>query len=50
MKENIFVYHDESTIHTKERPKSTWLLPGTWSKNNGQLIHISDFILETTGQ
>jgi hypothetical protein len=29
MKENIFVYHDESTIHTKERPKSTWLLPGT---------------------
>ncbi|EFP79994.2 uncharacterized protein PGTG_05219 [Puccinia graminis f. sp. tritici CRL 75-36-700-3] len=29
MKEKIFVFHDESTIHAKERPKSSWLLPGT---------------------
>ncbi|EFP74316.1 uncharacterized protein PGTG_00272 [Puccinia graminis f. sp. tritici CRL 75-36-700-3] len=53
MKETVFVYHDESTTHAKERPKSTWLLPGTSkirSKNTGRLIHISNFILETTGQ
>jgi hypothetical protein len=53
LKETVFVYHDKSTIHAKERPKSTWLLPGTSelrSKNTGRLIHISDFILETTGQ
>ncbi|EFP88340.2 uncharacterized protein PGTG_14424 [Puccinia graminis f. sp. tritici CRL 75-36-700-3] len=64
MKETIFVFHDESTIHAKERPKSSWLLPGTTeillefslkfhqirSKNTGRLIHISDFILETSGR
>jgi hypothetical protein len=52
-KETVFFYHDESTIHAKERPKLTWLLPGTSelrSKNTGRLIHISDFILETTGR
>ncbi|EFP81114.2 uncharacterized protein PGTG_07366 [Puccinia graminis f. sp. tritici CRL 75-36-700-3] len=52
-KETVFVYHDESTIHAKEKPKSTWLLPGSSeirSKNAGRLIHISDFILETTGR
>jgi hypothetical protein len=51
-KETIFIYHDESTIHAKEKPKSTWLLHGSIeirSKNAGPLIHISDFILETTG-
>jgi hypothetical protein len=53
MKETIFVFHNESTIHAKERPKSSWLLPGTTeiqSKNTSQLIHISDFILETSGR
>ncbi|OAV98386.1 hypothetical protein PTTG_09314 [Puccinia triticina 1-1 BBBD Race 1] len=53
MKETVFIFHDESTIHTKEKPKSTWLLPGTTKiqlKNAGRLIHISDFILETTGR
>jgi hypothetical protein len=53
MKETVFIYHDKSTIHAKERRKSTWLLPGTSeirSKNTGRLIHISDFILETTGR
>ncbi|PLW44829.1 hypothetical protein PCASD_07130 [Puccinia coronata f. sp. avenae] len=52
-KETVFIFHDESTIHAKERPKSTWLLPGTSeirSKNTGRLIHISDFILESTGR
>jgi hypothetical protein len=52
LKEKVFVSHDKSTIHVKERQKSTWLLPGTselWSKNTGRLIHISNFILETTG-
>ncbi|POW23227.1 hypothetical protein PSHT_00407 [Puccinia striiformis] len=52
-KETVFIYHDESTIHAKEKPKSSWLLPGTRelrSKNSGRLIHISDFILETTGR
>ena len=29
MKETVFIFHDESTIHAKEKPKSTWLLPGT---------------------
>ncbi|EFP89754.1 uncharacterized protein PGTG_15410 [Puccinia graminis f. sp. tritici CRL 75-36-700-3] len=51
MKETVFIFHDESTIHAKERPKLSWLLPGTQeirSKNIGRLIHISDFILETT--
>jgi hypothetical protein len=53
MKETVFIYHDESTIHGKEKPKSTWLIPGTQeiqSKNAGRLIHISDFILETLGR
>jgi hypothetical protein len=53
MKETVFIFHDESTIHAKERPKSAWLLPGSneiRSKNTGQLIHISNFILETTGR
>ncbi|PLW54798.1 hypothetical protein PCANC_03715 [Puccinia coronata f. sp. avenae] len=53
MKETVFIFHDESTIHAKERPKRAWLLPGSneiQSKNTGQLIHISNFILETTGR
>jgi hypothetical protein len=52
-KETIFIYQNDSTIHEKEKTKSTWLLPGTCeiqSKNVGRLIHISDFILETTGR
>ncbi|KNF05618.1 hypothetical protein PSTG_01427 [Puccinia striiformis f. sp. tritici PST-78] len=52
-RETVFIFHDESTIHSKERPRQAWLLPGTTelrSKNVGQLIHISDFILETTGR
>ncbi|EFP85140.2 uncharacterized protein PGTG_11309 [Puccinia graminis f. sp. tritici CRL 75-36-700-3] len=52
-KETVFIFHDESTVHAKERPRLAWLLPGTSeirSKNAGRLIHISDFILETTGR
>jgi hypothetical protein len=52
-KETVFIFHDESTVHAKEKPKSSWLLPGSReirSKNSGRLIHISDFILETTGR
>ncbi|POW18266.1 hypothetical protein PSHT_05996 [Puccinia striiformis] len=52
-KQTVFVYHDESTVHANERPKSTWLLPGCQdfrSKSLGRLIHISDFIVETTGR
>ncbi|KAH9814357.1 hypothetical protein DFH28DRAFT_894648, partial [Melampsora americana] len=51
--ETIFVYHDESTVHANERPKHAWLLPNTpdlRSKSLGRLIHVSDFILETTGR
>ena len=51
-KETIFIFHDESTIHAKEKCRVAWLLPRTikiHSKNAGRLIHISDFILETTG-
>jgi hypothetical protein len=50
-KETVFIFHDESTVHTKERPGVAWLLPGTsemQSKTSGRLIHISDFILEST--
>jgi hypothetical protein len=46
------VYHNKSTIHAKERPTLSWLLPGTSeirSKSVGWLIHISDFIFESTG-
>jgi hypothetical protein len=52
-KETVFIFHDESTIHAKEKPRLAWLLPGTselCSKNKGRLIHISDFILESTGR
>lgn len=52
-RETFFVYHDESTVHAKERPRLSWLLPGTTelrSKDQGRLIHISDFICETTGR
>ncbi|POV96989.1 hypothetical protein PSHT_14830 [Puccinia striiformis] len=52
-KETVFIFHDESTVHAKEKSKLAWLLPGTSkirSKNVGRLIHISDFILETTGR
>lgn len=49
----VFVYHDESTVHANERPRLSWLLPSTTyfrSKSDGRLIHISDFILESTGR
>ncbi|EFP82441.2 uncharacterized protein PGTG_08397 [Puccinia graminis f. sp. tritici CRL 75-36-700-3] len=52
-KETVFIFHDKSTVHAKEKPKSSWLLPGSREireKNAGRLIHISDFILETTGR
>lgn len=52
-RETVFVYHDESTVHAQERPTLSWLLPGVTelrSKNKGRLIHISDFILESTGR
>jgi hypothetical protein len=29
MKKTVFIYHDESTVHAKERAAKTWLLPGT---------------------
>ncbi|POW01191.1 hypothetical protein PSHT_12661 [Puccinia striiformis] len=52
-KETVFIYHDESTIHAKERPTLSWLLPGLTElrlKSLGRLMHISDFILESTGR
>ncbi|KNF00188.1 hypothetical protein PSTG_06598 [Puccinia striiformis f. sp. tritici PST-78] len=52
-KETVFIYHDKSTIHAKERPQLIWLLPGSSelrSKSDSRLIHISDFILEFTGR
>lgn len=52
-RETVFVDHNESTVHAKERPKLLWLLPGVTelrSKNKGRLINISDFIIETTGR
>ena len=52
-KETVFVFHEKSTVHAKEKSKVAWLLPGTskiCSKNSGRLIHILDFILETTGR
>lgn len=52
-RETVFVYHDESTVHAKERPRLSWLMPGTTefrSKDSGRLIHISDFICKTTGR
>jgi hypothetical protein len=27
-RETVFIYHDKSTIHAKERPKTSWILPG----------------------
>lgn len=50
-RQTIMIYHDESTIHANERPSRAWLLPNTpdfRSKSAGRLIHISDFILETS--
>ena len=52
LKETVLIFHDESSVHAKEKPQMSWLLPGTSelrSKNAGRLIHISDFILESTG-
>ncbi|OAV86088.1 hypothetical protein PTTG_30087 [Puccinia triticina 1-1 BBBD Race 1] len=52
-KETVFIYHDESTIHAKEWPTLSWLLPGATelqSKSLGRLMHISDFILESHGR
>lgn len=52
-RKTVFIYHEESTVQSKERPWLLWLLPGKtvfWSKDSGQLIQISDFIVETTGQ
>jgi hypothetical protein len=53
MQETAFVFHNKSTVHAKEKPRLAWLLPGTQElhcKNTGCLIHISNFIVETTGQ
>jgi hypothetical protein len=52
-KETVFIFHNEYTVHTKERPSVAWLLPGSselQTKDLGQLIHISDFILKSTSQ
>lgn len=52
-RETVFIFHDESTVHSNERPKTSWLLPCTTdfrTKSPGRLIHISDFILESTGR
>ncbi|POW15576.1 hypothetical protein PSHT_06968 [Puccinia striiformis] len=46
------VKYDGKDFHAQERPQLSWLLPGTTelrSKSPGRLIHISDFILESTG-
>lgn len=53
LRETVFVYHDESTVHANERPQQAWLMPGVSelrTKSDGRLIHISDFILETHGR
>lgn len=51
MKENVFIFHDESTIHVNEKPKSTWLrTTEILLKSASCLIDILDFILETTGR
>ncbi|KAI7941391.1 hypothetical protein MJO29_013465 [Puccinia striiformis f. sp. tritici] len=37
-KETVFIFHDKSTVHAKEKSKLAWLLPGTSeirSKNVG---------------
>lgn len=51
-RETVLVYHNKSNVHAKECPRLSWLLPGTTefcSKDQGRLIHISDFICKTTG-
>lgn len=53
LRETVFVYHDESTVHANKRPQQAWLMPGVSelrTKSDGRLSHISDFILETHGR
>ena len=51
-KVHIIVNHDEMSIATNEQCHWLWLAEGQQplrKKGNGHSIHVSDFILETTG-
>ncbi|KIJ56331.1 hypothetical protein M422DRAFT_239552, partial [Sphaerobolus stellatus SS14] len=53
-KEIIAVFQDESCCHANEFQTTAWMRPGVdqilQRKGRGRLIHISDFILESTGR
>src|SRR5882724_1386322 len=49
---HIVINHDEMSIATNEQHRRLWLAEGQQplrKKGNGRSVHVSDFILETTG-
>ncbi|KIJ43854.1 hypothetical protein M422DRAFT_169388, partial [Sphaerobolus stellatus SS14] len=49
----IAVHHDEMSVATNEQHRRVWVKEGQQplrKKGNGRSIHVSDFILETTGR
>src|SRR6266481_4611223 len=49
---HIVINHDEMSVATNEQCRQLWLAEGQQPlqrKGNGRSIHVSDFILETTG-
>jgi hypothetical protein len=52
-KEHVVLPQDETNVHTNEGPRCAWLKGDQQPlkrKGNGQGIHVSDLICETTGQ
>ena len=50
---HIIINHDEMSVATNEQRRQLWLAEGQQPlrrKGNGCSIHVSDFILETTGR
>ncbi|KAF8577760.1 hypothetical protein K439DRAFT_1649010 [Ramaria rubella] len=44
-----FIFQDESTFHANDIEDSVYMAPGEQQLRHGQLVHVSDFILESTG-
>ncbi len=50
---HVVINHDKMSVRTNEQRHQVWLAEGQQplhKKGNDQSIHVSDFILETTGR
>jgi hypothetical protein len=51
-KQHHFIFQDESTFHANDMEDSVYLAQGEMQlrkKGRGRLVHVSDFVIESTG-